>query len=175
MVKHFQPRKYEFPEFEDTFRALLRGAEAAADLSKHAPVQRKQLTNGSKKARFGHSPVCTKLRLGSEGQETVLASSCNATPRTAAHLQTGMTSCCDIASRLPGLHAKSFLKVSCNAARACRLNCKRQSVFDGLVDAMGQAAREHASSSCAAHRLTYHVKLAWPLQREAGKMKIYRM
>ena len=42
MVKHYQPRKYDYPEFEDSFRALLRDAEAAADVSKHAPAQRKQ-------------------------------------------------------------------------------------------------------------------------------------
>ena len=49
VVKHYQPRLYEFPEFEDSFRALLRDAEAAADLSKHAPVQRKQLAGSGKK------------------------------------------------------------------------------------------------------------------------------
>ena len=47
MAKHYQPRKYAYPEFEDSFRALLRDAEAAADAGKHAPAQRKQpATNG---------------------------------------------------------------------------------------------------------------------------------
>ena len=41
-MKHYQPRKYDYPEFEDSFRALLRDAEAAADVSKHTPAPRKQ-------------------------------------------------------------------------------------------------------------------------------------
>ncbi len=40
MVKHYQPRRYVYPEFEDSFRALLREAEAAADAGKHAPAAR---------------------------------------------------------------------------------------------------------------------------------------
>ena len=47
VVKHYKPRVFDFPEFEDTFRALLRDAETAADLSKHAPSQRKQLSSGN--------------------------------------------------------------------------------------------------------------------------------
>ncbi len=39
MVKHYQPRRYDYPEFEDSFRALLREAEAAADAGKHAPAR----------------------------------------------------------------------------------------------------------------------------------------
>ena len=39
MVKHYQPRRYDYPEFEDSFRALLRDAEAAADAGKHAPAR----------------------------------------------------------------------------------------------------------------------------------------
>lgn len=46
VVKHYQPRVFDFPEFEDTFRALLRDAETAADLNKNTPVQRKQLSGG---------------------------------------------------------------------------------------------------------------------------------
>ena len=42
VVKHYQPRKYDYPEFADSFRALLREAEAAADAGKHAPAPRKQ-------------------------------------------------------------------------------------------------------------------------------------
>lgn len=58
VVKHYQPRVYDFPEFEDTFRSLLREAEAAADLSKHAPVQRKQLAGGSKKVSGPRARLC---------------------------------------------------------------------------------------------------------------------
>jgi hypothetical protein len=68
VVKHYQPRKYDYPEFEDSFRALLRDAEAAADVSKHAPAQRKQaVANGT--AVCGRCLSCHHAHVASPCQQ----------------------------------------------------------------------------------------------------------
>ena len=66
VVKHYQPRKFDYPEFEDSFRALLRDAEAAADVSKHAPAQRKQAVGNGLAVRGCCLPRhCARALMGS--------------------------------------------------------------------------------------------------------------
>ena len=62
-MKHYQPRQYDYPEFEDSFRALLREAEAAADVSKHALAQRKQpAANGAAVCTRPYTLMSSSLR-----------------------------------------------------------------------------------------------------------------